>query len=214
MVRGCVRCDRPLEAGGRSSYVSPAPSGVCTIPALAIWTPEDGLLGALAPIGLAIAAGSALLIDLDSGGPRYPGERSLADLVADGPRRSDLEPRPGVAVLRNGGVPPSDATEVVRALLAAHPTVVLRLPPRPNPGGVSFPVVPVRLLIPGEFYPPLERLAVYQATPAVVRMPSEGIRLPVPSPTTVTALLAGRRPPNRDRWIAAWRTVWRYPWDR
>lgn len=187
---------------------------MCTIPALAIWTPEDGLLGALAPIGLAIAAGSALLIDLDSGGPRYPGERSLADLVTDGLRRSDLEPRRGVAVVRNGGVPPADAAEVVQALLAAHPTVVLRLPPRPKPGGIPFPVVPVRLLVPGDWYPPLERPAVYQATPSVVRMPSEGVRLPVPSPTTVAALLGGRRPPNRDRWIAAWRKVWRYPWDR
>jgi hypothetical protein len=187
---------------------------VCTIPALAIWTPEDGLLGALAPIGLAIAAGSALLIDLDSGGPCYPGERSLADLVAEGLRRPDLEPRRGVAVLRNGGVAPAEAADVVHALLTAHPTVVLRLPPRPRPVGVPFPVVPVRLLVPGEFYPQLDRPAVYQATPAFARLPSEGVRLPVPSPITVAALLQGRRPRGRDRWISAWGKVWRYPWGR
>ena len=74
------------------------------MPALAVWTPEDGLLGALAPLGLAAAAsGSALVVDLDEGGPHYPGEASLADLVRAGSRRADLYPeRRGVAVLRNG----------------------------------------------------------------------------------------------------------------
>ena len=172
------------------------------------------MLGALAPLGLAIAAGSALVIDLDSGGPRYPGDRSLADLVTDGPLRTDLQPRPGVAVLRNGGVAPAEAGAVVQALLAAHPTVVLRLPPRPRPAGIPFPVIPVRLLIPGNLYPPPDRPAAYQATPAAARMPTAGIRLPVPHPTTVAALLQGRRPAARDRWIAAWASAWRFPWDR
>jgi len=181
---------------------------------LAVWTPEDGLLGALAPLGLAIAAGSALLIDLDGGGPRYPGDRSLADLVTDGVRRPDLEPRPGVAVLRSGGVAPAEAARVVEALLAAHPTVVLRLPPRPRPAGIPFGVIPVRLLIPGDLYPIGDRPAVFQATPAFMRMPAEGVRLPVPHPVTVAGLLRGHRPPAKDRWIAAWSTAWRFPWDR
>ena len=71
------------------------------MPALAVWTPEDGLLGALAPLGLAAACpGPVLVIDLDDGGPQYLGEQSLADLVADGPRLDDLRPPvklPGVA---------------------------------------------------------------------------------------------------------------------
>lgn len=163
---------------------------------------------------MAIAAGSALVIDLDSGGPRYPGERSLADLVTDGLRRPDLEPRDGVAVLRNGGVTPHDAARVVEALLKAHPTVVVRLPPRPRPVGLPFPVVPVRLLIPGDLYAMGDRPAVFQATPAFVRMPANGVRLPVPHPVTVAGLLRGRRPPARDRWIAAWRSAWRFSWDR
>jgi hypothetical protein len=179
-----------------------------------MWTPEDGLLGALAPLGLAIAAGSAVVIDLDPGGPRYPGGRSLADLVADGPRRSDLEARSGVAVLRNGGVAPAEAAAVVQALIAAHPTVVLRLPPRPHPSGFPLAVIPVRLLLPGDFYAMGDRPAVYQATPAAARMPTEGVRLPVPHPATVSALLRGRRPPRRDRWIEAWRPAWRFPWER
>ena len=40
------------------------------MPALAIWSPEDGVLGAVAPLGLAAAAGTALVVDLDPRGPR------------------------------------------------------------------------------------------------------------------------------------------------
>ncbi|OFW65642.1 MAG: hypothetical protein A2Z12_02430 [Actinobacteria bacterium RBG_16_68_21] len=154
------------------------------------------------------------MIDLDVGGPRYPGDRSLADLVAGGVRRPDLEPRPGVAVLRNGGVLPSEAGEAVTALLGHHPTVVLRLPPRPAPGAIPVPVVPVHLLLPGGWFPSMTGRAVYQATPAWVRMPGEGIRLPIPRTSTIGALLEGRRPPGGDRWIGAWRKAWRVPWTR
>lgn len=170
------------------------------------------MLGAVAPLGLAIAAGTALVVDLDPGGPRYPGERSLADLVADGVRRSDLQSRPGVAVLRNGGVAPSQTGEVVAALLSHHGTVVLRLPPRPRPGAIPVPVVPVRLLLPGDLFGVIEGMAVYQSTPTWSRMPGEGIRLPTPRPATIGGLLEGRRPAGSDRWIGAWKRVWRAPW--
>ena len=83
------------------------------MPALALWTPEDGLLGALAPLGAALAASPALVIDLDPNGPPYPGDRSLADLVDGEPTLEDLTPRGGVAVLRNGGVTPSRAAAVI-----------------------------------------------------------------------------------------------------
>lgn len=181
---------------------------------VAVWTPEDGLLGALAPLGLAVAAGSAIVLDLDPGGPRYRGSRSLADLASEGLRGPDLVPRRGVGVVRNGGVGPADAAEIVHALIAAHPTVVLRLPPRPTPEGTPFPVVPVRLLAPGGLFPGNDRPAVYQATPVLTRMPTEGIRLPIPNPATVAALLHGRRPVARDRWIAAWKRAWRFPWPQ
>ncbi|MBI5156676.1 MAG: hypothetical protein HZA58_01540 [Acidimicrobiia bacterium] len=154
------------------------------------------------------------MVDLDPGGPNYPGERSLAALVSEGVRRPDLVPRPGVGVVRNGGVAPADAGEVIRALIAAHATVVLRLPPRPYPEGFPFPVVPVRLLVPGRLFAAGDRPAVYQATPILARMPTEGVRLPVPNPATVAALLRGRRPVGRDRWIGAWRHAWRFPWSR
>ncbi|OFW63206.1 MAG: hypothetical protein A2135_02625 [Actinobacteria bacterium RBG_16_67_15] len=172
------------------------------------------MLGALAPLGLALAAGSALVIDLDSGGPRYPGERSLADLVGTGLRRPDLIPRPGVAVLRNGGVTPAAAAEVVDALVAAHPTVVLRLPPRPRPAAAGAAVVPVRLLLPGNLYPWGDQPGVFQATPSLTQLPGRGVRLPVPRPITVESLLRGRRPPGRDHWVKAWAAAWRFPWGR
>lgn len=179
------------------------------MPALALWTPEDGLLGALAPLGAALAAPPALVVDLDPLGPRYPGDRSLADLVAEDPTRDDLKPKPGVAVLRNGGVAPSDAADVVRALLDAWERVVLRLPPRPEPQTDS-PVVPVRLLLPGWMTGPSEP-SVWQSTPAWTQLPAPGVRLPVPDRATLRALLEGRRP-LRSAWVGAWASVWKARW--
>lgn len=175
------------------------------MPALALWTPEGGLLGALAPLGAALAAPPALVVDLDPQGPAYPGERSLADLVADDPTADDLEPRPGVAVLRNGGVDPAAASGVVAALLERWERVVLRLAPRPAPDP-GTPLVPVRLLT-GGWYQDSAGAAVWQSTGDLIQMPSDGIRLPMLERATLRALLAGRRP-GRSRWISAWRSVW------
>jgi hypothetical protein len=184
------------------------------MPALATWTPEDGLLGALAPLGLAAAAGTCLVVDLDPAGPRYPGSRSLAGLVEEGPRRDDLSAaRPGVAVIRNGGVEPAAAAAVVDALLEGWDRVVLRLPPR-RPPVPSCPVVPVRPSLPGGLFPPSAGPAVYQAAPGALRPPGPGIRLPIPARRTVEALLAGRLPVPGDRWIRAWKRVWEVPWGR
>ncbi|MBU1226951.1 MAG: hypothetical protein KJ698_07060 [Actinobacteria bacterium] len=186
------------------------------MPALAVWTPEDGLLGALAPLGLAAAApaGSTLVIDLDEAGPRYPGKASLAGLVEESPRLSDLRPgRPGVAVLRNGGIGATAASEVVEALIQGWDRTVLRLPPRRRVV-VPVPVVPVRLLIPGRLFAPLDGPVVLQSTPSFARVAGVGIRLPVPARSTVAALLRGESPVPGDRWVKAWRRVWEAPWDR
>jgi hypothetical protein len=183
---------------------------------LATWTPEDGLLGALAPLGLAAAAGgSALLVDLDPSGPRYPGSASLAELVAEGPRRADLRPeRPGIAVLRNGGITAAEAAEVVEALLAGWGRVVLRLPPRPPAESVSaVPVVPVRLLLPGGLFEASAGPGVYQSMAVRLPLPQGGLRLPRPSVATVRSLLTGRLPAPTNRWLHAWRRVWRFPWE-
>lgn len=181
------------------------------MPALALWTPEDGLLGALAPLGAALAAPPALVIDLDPDGPPYPGDRSLADLVEGEPTLDDLTPRDGVAVLRNGGISPSRASDVVGSLIEAWDRVVLRLPARPRPVA-DFPVVPVRLLVPG-WYSSTAESSVWQATPAWAQLPAPGVRLPVPGRGTIAALLAGRRP-LRSRWITAWRSIWKAQWER
>jgi hypothetical protein len=97
------------------------------MPVLSIWTPLGGVLGVIAPLGLAASAGTALVVDLDQRGPRYPGDQSLARLATEGPRRADLSPpRKGVAVLRNGGIDPSECQGLIRALCDGWPAVVLR----------------------------------------------------------------------------------------
>lgn len=181
------------------------------LPAIALWTPEDGLLGALAPLGAALAAPPCLVIDLDPMGPAYPGERSLADLVEDEPTEDDLKAETGVAVIRNGGVAAADAAEVVSALLDRWPRAVLRLPPRPHPQE-DLPVVPVRTLCPGWFGVSASA-GVWQRTPHWRVPPSPGVVLPIPSTSTVRALLEGRRP-MRSRWVEAWRSVWKARWGR
>ena len=184
------------------------------MPVLAVWTPEDGLLGALAPLGLAgaVAREPTLVVDLDESGPHYP-STSLADLVVSEPQRDDLiGSRPGLAVLRNGGVGLERSHQVVEALIRGWPRVVLRMPPRPVPHTRSIPIVPVRMLLPGRLFPRVDGPAVYQSTPIPARLPGPGVRLPVPAPATIAGLVAGRLPHGRDRWVRAWKRVWEVSW--
>lgn len=182
------------------------------MPALSTWTPEDALLGAVAPLALAAAAGTALVVDLDPSGPHYGGDASLADMSRMSPRRSDLEPqRRGVAVLRNGGIDPADCEELVAALIAGWPAVVLRLPSSGAGRWRSVGVVPVRLLLPGDWFREADQPAVYQRSAWSAAVPGPGPVLPRPRRATVGALLAGRRP-VADRWLRAWRAVWELRW--
>jgi hypothetical protein len=173
---------------------------------LALWSPVDLMLGVVGPLGATVAAGTALLVDLDPDGPHYGGSDSLADLVAMEPTRSQLEPtRSGPAVLRNGGVSPEDATEVVTALVERWPNVVLRCAPATDMDSGAIALLP---LLPAPFMPKVHGIAVYQQTHLSRRSPA-GIRvLPVPRPGTMKALLAGVRPRNRDRWIRAFDQIW------
>lgn len=176
---------------------------------LRTWAPGDGVLGAVAPLALAVAAGHALVIDLDPEGPAYPGSGSLARLVVDGPRASDLAPtRPGVAVLRNGGIGATEAGEVIKALIDGWPRVVLRLPSHDRPDVAG--VVPVMALVPGGLLP-VEGPAVCQRGPWRVEAPPGTVVLPRPRASTIRALLEGRRP-GRSRWLRAWRPVWGMRW--
>ncbi len=179
------------------------------MPALAIWSPEDGVLGVVAPLGLAAAAGTALVVDLDPLGPRYPGDGTLADLVVEGPRRIDLNPdQRGVAVLRNGGIEPDDAEPVLEALVAGWPAVVFRLPADHRGETGAIPVVP---LIPGGILPDYGPRAVYQRSGWRVESPPRAIVLPRPRRSTIGRLLTGAAPPPWDRWVNAWKSLWERP---
>ena len=173
-------------------------------------TTGGGVLGAVAPLAFAAAAGTALVIDLENGGPPYPGGGSLASLVEDGPRLTDLRPsRSGIAVLRNGGVDAAEASEVIEALTAGWPNVVLRGVPGADAGGHR--VVPVIPLLPHGMTRSQPGRAVYQQMGWHEKGPEGGVTLPTPSRATVSALLAGRVP-ARSRWIRSWRPVWELPW--
>jgi len=175
---------------------------------LGVRTFGDESLGAIAPIGLAMAAGTALVVDLDVDGPPYPADRSVAELVAEGPRRAELVPdRSGVAVLPNGGVGASEALELVDMLAQSWPAVVVRAGDEPIP----FPVVPVRPLWPGFLAPDGRRAAVWQRVAGASDPPGPGPVLPPPGRSVVNALLHGRRP-FRSRWVDAWKRVWELPW--
>ena len=188
------------------------------MPALSTWAPEDGLLGAVAPLALATTQQTALVVDLDLRGPRYPGGLTLARLVADGPRRSELEPRRrGVAVLRNGGVAPAQAGEVLEALISGWPAVVVRLPANDLGAAVGgVPVVPFRPLLPawapaGPLLDAPLGACVWQSAGWRVKPPTPGPVLPRPGAGIVAALLNGVRPP-KGRWLRSFRQVWEYTW--
>jgi len=173
---------------------------------LALWSPVDLMLGVVGPLGAATAAGTALLVDLDPNGPHYGGPHSLADLVSRGPTRSQLEPtRSGPAVLRNGGVSPEAAEEVVAALVQRWPNVVLRCAPstRMETGGVAL--LP---LLPEPYTPSVDGPVVYQRTHLSHTRPKDNHVLPVPRSATIKALLGGAQPRSRDRWIRALSRLW------
>jgi len=165
------------------------------------------MLGAIAPLGFAVAVGGpALVIDLDAGGPSYFGSGSLAELVANGPRRADISPsRQGVAVLRNGGISYRDAKDVISALIAGWPSVVLRLPARRIE--VPHQTIPVIPLLPAGLGAVAESAAIYQDAGWRVAAPGPGIVIPVPRRSTWLALSRGKRPPS-DRWLRALKGAW------
>ncbi|GMQ92656.1 MAG: hypothetical protein BMS9Abin12_0133 [Acidimicrobiia bacterium] len=175
---------------------------------LALWSPLDSMLGIVGPLGAAAAVDTALAIDLDPFGPPYGGPFSLADLVEHGPTLDQLEPaRSGPAVLRNGGVQPEDAEEIVSELVRRWPNVVLRCSPSTDVSANATALLP---LLPEPFTPTLDGAGavVYQRTRLLAREPRNHQVLPVPRVATVKSLLGGVRPPSRDRWVRAFRDVW------
>lgn len=176
------------------------------MPLVATWSPADAALDILVPLGLAVAAGTCVVIDLEPMGPVVGSGPSLADLAADGPERRDLEPRgPGVAYLANGGIDPVEADGVIRGIADRWPAVVLRCDPRaPRPTGA----IALATLLPEPYlrihHPP----AAYQRCGFSPQRAPEGVVLPTIRRGTVDALLAGRLPRRSDRWIRSLRPLW------
>lgn len=181
--------------------------------ALAVTTFHDGVLAAVAPLGLAASAGTALLVDLDPAGPDYPGEGSLAALVEYGPRRADLRPvRRGVAVLRNGGIEASEAVEVLAALVDGWPAVVVRRAVgAPSLPGLPVPTVPVIPMLPAPLRVVPEGPAVYQPTGLASDPPGPGHVLARLRAGQVAQMLRGMIE-QRWRWVRSWAPVWSLNW--
>lgn len=171
-------------------------------------TEADPLLAAVAPLGLAAAASTALVVDLSEWPAAYPGRRTLAEVCDEGPTQSELTaPRSGIAVLANGGIDPVAALDTLTLLSSRWPAVVVRVDTTEFP----FPVIPVRLLLPGFLAPVGGHPAVWQRCPSGSPPPGPGPVLPPPSRATVSALIDCRLP-WRSRWVRAWRQVWELPW--
>ena len=180
------------------------------------WTAADSLLATLAPLGLAGATETALVVDAENNGPRYPSPGSLAALVEAGPRRVDLSPqRTGLAVLRNGGIELDAALGVIEALGEGWPHVVVRLGSSGGqPGRLAerWPVIPVVPLLPLEYGEVVSPPFVAQSTGLSPTVGSAAaVALPAPSRRTVAGLLSGRAVPG-SRWVRAWRRAWDVAW--
>ena len=184
---------------------------------IGVRTEFDRVLSVVAPVGLAAAAARpALVIDLDPDGPMYPGPRSLAELVAEGPTRSELFPGgrgavgSGVALLRNGGIDWEPAVSMIEALAKQWPALVLRLPEAGGPW--PWPAVPVVPLLPGILQPHGGRAAVWQSvTSRLANSPGPGPVLPALNRSELSRMLTLRAEP-RGRWVRAWSQVWELPW--
>ena len=174
----------------------------------------DPVLHAVAPLGLAAARGTALVVDLDRDAPSYPGSTSLAALVTSQPRLDDLRPRrSGVAVLSNGMASPGEIEEVMEALVSGWPTVVLRLGASQDlpPSLTETPVVPVAPLFPGFLHPPSTGPGVFQAMSVGPPPSLRGVVLPPLARSHIYRMLGGLGFPPR-RWVSAWEKVWNLPW--
>ncbi len=175
-------------------------------PILGVWSP-DPVLSVIAPIGLAVAAGTALIVDL--GAPARQSGRTLADLHRDGPTLSELSPgRSGVAFIPGGALDRGLALELVEQLAAHWPAIVVRAPV----GDTALATVPVVPLFPGMFNLfTVPAHAVWQPVGAGREPPGPGPVLPGLRARAVRLMLSGRLP-RRSRWIAAWRPIWEMPW--
>lgn len=173
---------------------------------VSLFVTNDGVLGAVAPIGMAAARGTCLVVDF-----KYRVHReglTLAKLVQEGPTKSHLEPQHrGVSFLHNGGVDPEVAFDVLDALCESWPNVLLSVP------DLSFEfkgVVSVRVeaILAGPFVPPPHIDSVLQPVGLDSAPPDHvGHVLGRLDARTVRSVLTGGVDP-RSRWVRSWRPVW------
>jgi hypothetical protein len=173
---------------------------------LAVRSP-DPVLSVVAPIGLAANVPACLVVDL-ADELSLKSSRSLADILAEGPRLEELSPgRRGVAIISGGSIRAEQAESVVGELATRWPGIVVRPKTQDWPG----PTVPVIPIYPGLLSPGHVGAAVWQPAGATGSAPGPGPVLPRLRPGLVRGLLSGRLP-TRSHWVAAWRQVWDLPW--
>lgn len=175
-------------------------------PILGVWSP-DPVLSMVAPVGLAASVGTALVVDLVS--TPNGGARTLADIVAEGPKLDELSPaRTGVALLAGGRVALEPALEIIDRLGRNWPALVIRLS-GPTRDVASVPVIP---LYPGKLAPAAAPAAgVWQPVSGGSEPPGPGPVMPSLRAGTVRRILTGQLP-RRSRWVSAWRPIWEMPW--
>ena len=160
------------------------------------------MLHRIGPFGLASAARTCLVVDLDAQAPPLPGP-TLVDLLREGVTAAHLRSqRSGVAVVANGGVTEEEAADLLAALTAGWPAVVFRVSP-------DHPSIPVLPLEPPELRPETAFRAVWQATTRGSRAP--GVVLPPLGRAGISSLCRGIVEP-RSAWVRAWSPVWDSGW--
>jgi hypothetical protein len=167
---------------------------------------EDPVLSWIGPIGLALAAETALIVDVRT--RHLPGTRTLAQIMVEGPSLLDLSPgRRGVATIAAGSMGSDELARAVEVLAGRWPALVVRSDGRLWPG----PTVPYRAILPGFLRPSEPIPSVWQ--PAIgVSVPSlPGPVLPRLGRRPVMAMLDGKLPLAR-RWVDSWRAIWEMPW--
>jgi hypothetical protein len=167
----------------------------------------DPVLSLFGALGLAAAAGTALVVDM-SATLVTATTRTIADLLEDGPSLNELSPaRSGVAVISAGPIASADASSMIARLAVNWPAVVVRCTAETWSG----PKVPVRPLLPGLLAPTEMIPAVWQAVYGGVHPPGPGPVLPRLGPRAANNLMLGRLP-RRGSWLRVWGKVWGMPW--
>lgn len=155
---------------------------------------SDPILHVVAPLSLAAAMGTALVVDCDAGsGWPFP-VGSLGDLAVAGPTADDLHPaRAGIAVLGGSASSGHQLNELLAALRESWPAVVIRAQLDEVDVIRVDPALPWRS--PGHVTVDVGFGRTSQAS--IPRPPSRLLR----------RLLAGQVDP-RWRWFRHWRPVW------